>query len=97
MLPSPRMPSTLPHRSSPVEAKRLELLKEVLPGASRVAYLGTKEDWQAPWGTSVRAAAQVLGLTLVPAEHAPNDYADAFTLLGRVRPDALFVSGPRKA
>ena len=75
-----------------IEAKRLELLKETLPGASRVAYLGLKEDWEAPWGKRVRAAAQVLGLTLVLAEHTPNEYADAFTLLRRVRPDALFVS-----
>jgi putative ABC transport system substrate-binding protein len=45
-----------------------------------------------PLGKSVRAAAQALGLTLVLAEHAPNDYTNAFNLLGRVHPDALFVS-----
>ncbi|MBI3456913.1 MAG: ABC transporter substrate-binding protein [Candidatus Rokubacteria bacterium] len=75
-----------------IEGKRLELLKEMLPGASRVAYLGTKkEDWEGPWGTSVRAAAPVLGLTVVLAEHTPNDYAGAFNRIGRDRPDALFV------
>jgi putative ABC transport system substrate-binding protein len=75
-----------------IEAKRLELLKEILPRVSRVAYLGIKEDWNAPWGKRVRAAAEALGLTLVLAEHTPNDYTDAFSLLTRVRPDALFVS-----
>jgi putative ABC transport system substrate-binding protein len=77
-----------------IDAKRLELLKEMLPGASRIAFLGMKgeEDWDAPWGKSVRAAAQVLGLTVVLAEHTPNDYAGAFRQISRDRPDALFVS-----
>jgi putative tryptophan/tyrosine transport system substrate-binding protein len=78
-----------------IEAKRLELLKETVPGATAVAYLGTNEDWEAPWGKGVRAAAQAFGLTLVLAAHTPTDYSDAFALLGRVRVDALFVSfGP---
>jgi len=41
----------------------------------------------------VRAAAQALGVTLVLAEHTPQQYADAFTLFGRARAEALFVSG----
>jgi putative ABC transport system substrate-binding protein len=43
-----------------MEAKRLELLKEMLPNATRVAYLGSKEDndWNSPAGRSVRKAAQ---------------------------------------
>ena len=78
-----------------IEAKRLELLKEMLPGLSRVAYLGSKEnqDWEAPWGKSVRAAAQVLGVTLVLAEHTPGQYIDAFTVISRVGAEALIV-GP---
>jgi putative ABC transport system substrate-binding protein len=77
-----------------MEAKRLQLLKEMLSGASRIAYLGMKgeEDWDAPWGKSVRAAARVLGLTMVLAEHTPNDYAGAFSQISRDRPDAIFVS-----
>jgi putative ABC transport system substrate-binding protein len=75
-----------------IEGKRIELLKETLPGATRFAYLGTNEDWEGPSGRSVRAAAQVMGLTMVLAAHTPTKYADAFALLGRVRVDALFVS-----
>ena len=41
----------------------------------------------------MRAAAQALGVTLVLAEHTPQQYADAFTLFGRARAEALFVSG----
>ena len=75
-----------------IEGKRIELLKKALPVATRVASLGTNEDWEGPSGKSVRAAAQVLGLTMVFAARTPTEYTDAFTLLGRVRVDALFVS-----
>ena len=67
----------------------------MLPGLSRVAYLGSKEnkDWEAPWGESVRTAAQVLGVTLVLAEHTPGQYIDAFTVISRVGAEA-FIVGP---
>jgi ABC-type uncharacterized transport system substrate-binding protein len=78
-----------------IEAKRLELLKEALPRVDRVAFLGSKEDkdWESPQGRSVRTAAQALGITLVPAEFTPHQFTDAFTLISRARPDALFVAG----
>ena len=77
-----------------IEAKRLELLRAMLPGVSRVAYLGSKEDknWERPHGQSVRTAAQALGVTLVLAEHTPHQYTDAFALIGRARAEALFVT-----
>jgi len=80
-----------------IEAKRLELLRDMLPSLSRVAYLGSKEnrDWESPWGKSVRAAAQAEGLTLVLAEHTPNQYTDAFTVISRAGAQALFAApGP---
>jgi putative ABC transport system substrate-binding protein len=77
-----------------IEAKRLELLREMLPGVSRVAYLASKEfkDWESPNGKSVRTAAQALGVTLVLAEFTPHQYTDAFTRISRARAEALFVS-----
>ncbi len=77
-----------------LEAKRLELLREMLPGVSRVAYLSSKEDkeWEGPQGKSVRTAAQALGVTLVLAEFTPRQYTDAFALISRARAEALFVS-----
>src|SRR5262245_21649272 len=77
-----------------LEAKRLALLKEVLPGLSRVAYLSSKadQDWEKPWGKSVRMAAEALGVTLVLAEHTARQYADAFALISSANIDALFVS-----
>ncbi len=77
-----------------IEAKRLELLRAMLPGVSRVAYLGSKEnkDWESPRGQSVRTAAQALGVTLVPAEFPPHQVTDALTRISRARAVALFVA-----
>jgi len=74
------------------EAKRLELLKEGFPEAIRVAYLAMKDIWQGPAGQHVQAAARTLGVTLMYAEHSPDNYADAFALMIQDRPDALLVS-----
>ena len=73
-------------------AKRLQLLKEALPQISRVAFLGLKSEWEDPVGQRLQAAARALRLTLFLAEHTPTQYADAFSIVTRERPDALFVS-----
>ena len=66
----------------------------MLPGVSRVAYLGSKEfkEWESPSGKSVRTAAQALGVTLVLAEFSPHQYTDTFTRISRARAEALFVA-----
>jgi putative ABC transport system substrate-binding protein len=74
------------------ESKRLQLLKEAVPKAIRVAFLGMKDVWEGPAAQAVRHAAAVLGVTLIHVEHTPNYYADAFALMKRDRPDALFVA-----
>jgi len=75
-----------------IEGKRLELLKDALPKISRVAYLRMKTDWEGPTGESVKAAAKALNVTLLHAEHTPNEYASAFAVIARQRPDALLVT-----
>ena len=72
-------------------AKRLELLKEMLPKASRVAVLVSKGDRVARWELSTQAAATVLGVGLLLAEHIVSDYADTFALIARERPHAVLV------
>jgi len=74
------------------EAKRLELLKEAFPEAIRVAYLATKDVWQDPAGQHVQAAARILKVTLIHAEHSPDNYTEAFRSLIQNRPDVLLVS-----
>jgi putative ABC transport system substrate-binding protein len=77
-----------------IEAKRLELLREMLPRVSRIAYLGNQQDndWESANGKSVRTAAQALGVTLALAESKPRQYTDAFTQISRNQAEAIFVS-----
>ena len=74
------------------EAKRLQMLKEALPDATRIAYLGLKNDWESREGASIRAAAPLMGVSMALAEQTPSNYSDAFALIVRDRPHALFIA-----
>jgi putative ABC transport system substrate-binding protein len=76
---------------SEIPGKQLQLLKELLPRMSRVAFLHSKEQ-EAEGVQSGEAAARELGIKLLPAQHTPTDYTDAFALIAREHPDALVVS-----
>jgi putative tryptophan/tyrosine transport system substrate-binding protein len=86
-----------------VEAKRLELLRELVSGISRVAFVGSKADWDSPMGQAVRHGGRALGLRLVLAEYPVSvtrrDYEAALAGVARERPDALFAAhgGPNFA
>jgi putative ABC transport system substrate-binding protein len=76
-----------------LSAKRLELLKELLPKARRIAVLAdaaTKRQL-----VVVQAAAKRLGLELVvhEFERAPYDYEDAFGKFTRAKAEALLPLG----
>lgn len=75
-----------------LEAKRFELLMQVLPKATRVALVATAEDWQGALGKSVQEAAKRLGVRLLHAESTDAGYAGAFAFIRRDKPDAFFVS-----
>jgi putative tryptophan/tyrosine transport system substrate-binding protein len=51
-----------------------------------------KEVWEGSAAQAVRDAAVVLGVTLIFVEHAPTDFSNAFAVITRDRPDALFVA-----
>jgi putative ABC transport system substrate-binding protein len=74
--------------------KRLELLREVLPGLRRLAFLGNVGNPTTLLEVGeVRAAARTLGLDIIALEiQRPEDIALAFeTLKGRAQ--ALYVAG----
>ena len=75
--------------------KRLELIKEVVPSATRVAVLWSPAS---PNGArqlkTLQDVAPRLGLTLLPITFAkPDDVEPAFATIRRERPDALNVLG----
>jgi putative ABC transport system substrate-binding protein len=75
-----------------LQGKLLELLREGVRELRRVAYLGSRAEWEGPGGMSARAAAGAWGLALFLAEPSPNDYTRAFDLIARERPDAMIIS-----
>ena len=80
-----------------VDAKRLELLLELVPRAKRIAYLGQREEWERPYVANMRATAQRLGRTVVHIESGQGDFASAFSRLKEERADAFMVERTPRA
>jgi len=74
------------------EAKRLELLKALVPKLSRVSCLATKWIWEGPIGQAARQVAPALAITLLYAEHKPDDLKTTFANIVSQRPEALLVA-----
>ena len=77
-------------------AKRLELLRELVPGAARVAVLVDPANAAVTESTlkDVESAARAMGLQLKVFNASTSREIDAaFASFGRERPDALFVGG----
>jgi ABC-type uncharacterized transport system substrate-binding protein len=78
-----------------LSAKRLELLRELVPGATRVAVLVNPSNVSTTENTvrDIEVAAPTLGLqTYVLRASTSREIDVAFKTLERERPDALFVS-----
>ena len=74
---------------------QLELLKEVVPSASRVALLWTPGSPEVVAGLkNLQAVSPALGVTLLPVEFTkPEDLDRVFAAILKERPDALYVFG----
>jgi ABC-type uncharacterized transport system substrate-binding protein len=74
--------------------KRLQLLKEALPGLTHVAYLrNPTEPYSAAYWREVQGAARGLGVNQLWSleVRGPDEFKGAFAELARTRPDALLV------
>ena len=80
-------------QATELSAKRLELLKEAVPKASRVAVLWNADDRSMTLRyRETEKAARVLGVTIQPlGVREPDDFDVAFSAMARERPDALFL------
>lgn len=80
-------------QSAVLSAKRLELLKEAVPSATRIAVLWNADDL----GMTLRyreieKAAQLLHVSIQPlGVREPDDFDLALAAMSRVRPDALMM------
>ena len=81
--------------SPELTGKRLELLKEIVPSASRVAILLNPANPTSPLQLQeFQATAPALGVTLLPFEaKAANEIDRAFTAMHQERVEALIVVG----
>jgi putative ABC transport system substrate-binding protein len=76
-----------------ISAKRLQLLKEVLPRVSRVAVLWHPDiPWHTPMLKAIDAALPSLGLQALPiAVRGPDEFEEAFSTMTKGQVGALFV------
>ena len=76
--------------------KRLEMLKEAVPSAAKVAFLGMRGGWEGSSEQVLRDASDRLGISLVwmfPEKGTPAEVERVFAAMERQRPDAVLVSG----
>ena len=72
-------------------SKRLELLKEAVPKAARIAVLASGSLSSSSQLKEAQKAAMTLRVTLVPVEIRGTDYDRAFSTIVAERADAIFV------
>lgn len=76
--------------------KRLELLKEAIPQASRTAFLGMREGWEGSFGQAMRDVAGRLGISLLsmlPNGGTTAEVERVFAEMAAQRPDAVLNTG----
>ena len=80
-------------------AKRLQILKDAVPSASKVAYLTPRRVWENAGGRALQRTLQEVGrrleLSVIPMllqESTPSEYQRAFAEIAPERPDALIVN-----
>ncbi len=78
-----------------IAGKRLDLLRGMIPAASRVAYLASHSMWEGPDGSAMREAAQRIKISLVgpplepPLEEA--EYRRVFAAMTQARADRCWL------
>lgn len=80
-----------------LEAKRIELLLELVPRPTRIAYLGRREEWERPYVVKMRAVAERLGATVVHVETGQVDFAPAFSRLHLEQAHAVMIERSPRA
>jgi putative ABC transport system substrate-binding protein len=76
--------------------KLLQILKEAIPSASTVAFVGARGVWEGSVGQVLRDAGARLGVSLIAMplrELTPSEFERVFALMAQQRPDAVLVSG----
>jgi putative tryptophan/tyrosine transport system substrate-binding protein len=81
---------------SEVNGKALQILKEAIPSAAKVAYLASREAWEGGPGEALREAGQRLGIAIVgisPPEVNDAQLRGSFADMAQQQIDAAVVGG----
>src|SRR6266700_6566793 len=76
--------------------KRLQILKEAIPSAVTVAFLGMRDGWEGSSAQILRDVGAQIGISLVfalPQEGNASEIERVFAAMEQKRPDAVLVSG----
>jgi putative tryptophan/tyrosine transport system substrate-binding protein len=81
---------------SEINGKRLQILKEAVPSASKVAVLAMRTQWEGTEGQQFGNAGRRLAVSLIPIlleASSPPEYQRVFAEVARDKPGAIIVSG----
>jgi putative ABC transport system substrate-binding protein len=80
-----------------IGGKRLQLLRELVPGLARVAVLAsnpTTDPFSGPFVEDLRLAARRAGLRLEPVlVNGPHEFADAIAAMAKAEAQAVIIQG----
>jgi len=80
-----------------MQGKHLDILRQAIPSASRVAYLSPREEWEGAWGHAAKEAGRQLGVSIIgtPIENSAEEpqYGQAFETMVQQSADALMYNG----
>jgi putative tryptophan/tyrosine transport system substrate-binding protein len=80
-----------------MQGKLLDILRQAVPSASRIAFLSSRAEWEGAWGQTVREAGRWLGVSIIgiPMDRSASDaeYRQAFDTMARQSVQALMASG----
>ena len=77
-----------------IYGKRLQILKELIPAASRVGFLAVRDEWDSPGGLALRDTARGLDISLIDIsllDVDPSAIRRAFAEMPQQRLDAVLV------
>jgi putative tryptophan/tyrosine transport system substrate-binding protein len=92
--PGGNMTGIIAEAATETNGKRLQILKDIVPGLQRVAVLRAAYEPTVVWMTSLDLAARQLGVTLIPVDFASaGDLETAFADMKKSEAEALIVLG----
>jgi putative ABC transport system substrate-binding protein len=80
-----------------MQGKHLEILRQAVPSASRIAYLSNRAEWEGSWGQAAREAGQRLGVSIIgmsmDRSAGEPEYRQAFETMAQQGVQALVANG----